>query len=173
MSYNFRTEQWVAAPVERVFRFFANPGNLPRLMPPWMSVELLRVKLVRPPGVRTDQATITDITPFAGTGSELVASYRAVSFFPVRITSLATITQFALNSYFEDIQKVGPFRSWHHRHEFVAESRDGVNGTVIRDIVEYEVGWGWLGAVAQKLFVGPQLRRTFAHRQMTLAKLLT
>ena len=173
MSYQFRTEQWVAAPIERVFRFFANPGNLPRLMSPWMQVELLRVKIVAPPGIEADQATITDIAPFAGAGSELVASYRALPVLPFRITSTARITQFAMNRYFEDVQKQGPFRSWNHRHEFMTEERNGVNGTVIRDIVEYDIGFGWLGVLAQKLFVGPQMRRTFVHRQKMLAKLLT
>lgn len=173
MSYHFRAEQWIPIPVERVFRFFANPGNLPRLMPEWMRVELLRVKIVTPPGVTTDQATITNTAPFAGAGSELVASYRAVPFLPFRITSVARITELAMNRYFEDIQKEGPFRAWHHRHEFIADTRGGVNGTVVRDIVEYEIGWGWLGAVAQRLFIGPQMRRTFAHRQKALEKLLT
>ena len=173
MRYQFRTEQWVGVPVERVFRFFANPGNLPRLMPAWMQVELLRVKIVPPPGVRTDQATITSAIPFAGAGSELVASYKVVPFLPFRITSVARITDLVLNSYFEDVQKEGPFQSWHHRHEFVSEQRKGVNGTVVRDLIEYDIGFGWLGTLVQKLFVGPQMRRTFEYRQRALTALLT
>ena len=32
--YQARFEEWVPAAVDRVFLFFANPGNLPRIMPP-------------------------------------------------------------------------------------------------------------------------------------------
>jgi len=51
--------------------------------------------------------------------------------------------------------------------------RNGVNGTAIEDIVDYEIAYGLLGAMAQKFFVGPQMRRTFAHRQQALKSLLT
>jgi ligand-binding SRPBCC domain-containing protein len=173
MSYHFRAEQWVPVPIEKVFRFFADPGNLPRLMPPWMDVELLQVNIVPPPGMEPITATVTDRAPLAGVGSELVASYRAIPLLPFRITSVALITEFVMHQYFADVQKEGPFRMWHHRHQFATTIRNGVNGTVLQDIVEYEVGYGVLGVVAQKFFVGPQMRRTFAHRQRTLEKLLT
>jgi len=173
MSYHFRAEQWIPIPLEKVFRFFADPGNLPRLMPPWMGVELLRVKVVPPPGMEPVMETVTDQTPFAGAGSELVTSYRAVPLLPFRITSVALITELVMNEHFADIQKEGPFRKWHHRHQFAVETRNGVDGTLMQDIVEYEIGFGLLGALAQKFFVGPQMRRTFSHRQEALERLLT
>jgi len=172
MSYSFRTEQWIPVPRERVFRFFANPGNLPRLMPAWMRVELLQVKVVPPEGMEPVASTVSEVPPFAGMGSELVASYRGVPVLPFRITAVALITEFAVNEYFSDIQKEGPFRSWHHRHQFAAESRNGVEGTHMQDIVEYEIGFGLLGMMVQKWLVGPQIRRTFLYRQKALEKLL-
>ena len=172
MSYHFRAEQWLPVPVEKVFRFFADPGNLPRLMPPWMGVDLLRVNIVPPPGMKPITATVTDVAPFAGAGSEVVASYRAVPLLPFRVTAVALITEFVMNEHFADIQKEGPFRMWHHRHQFAAETRNGVNGALVQDLVEYEVGYGLVGAVAQKIFVGPQMQRTFAYRQRSLEKLL-
>jgi hypothetical protein len=39
-------------------------------------------------------------------------------------------------------------------------------------VIEYEVGFGWLGELARKLFVSRQLQRTFAYRQKALEKLL-
>jgi len=173
MNYHFQAEQWIPVPLEKVFRFFADSRNLPRLMPAWMGMELLRVKIVPPPGTEPVMATVTDRTPFAGAGSELVASYRALPFLPFRITSVALITEFVMNENFADIQKEGPFRKWRHRHQFATEVRNGVNGTAIEDIVDYEIAYGLLGAMAQKLFVGPQMRRTFAHRQQALKTLLT
>ena len=34
MMHRVQFEDWVPFPIERVFLFFANPENLPRLMPP-------------------------------------------------------------------------------------------------------------------------------------------
>ena len=50
--------------------------------------------------------------------------------------------------------------------------RDGVSGTVVKDEVELDIGYGWAGSVAEKLFVGAQMRRTFRFRQKILPKLL-
>jgi ligand-binding SRPBCC domain-containing protein len=47
-----------------------------------------------------------------------------------------------------------------------------VTGTVVRDEIDYDPGFGWLGSVAKKLFIGRQLRRTFEYRQKALTKLL-
>lgn len=168
MSYQFRAEHWLAVPLEKAFSFFADPGNLPRLMPAWMQVEILRVNIVPPPGMEPITATVTDSVPIAGAGSELVASYRVLPFLPFRIQSIALITEFVMNEHFADVQKRGPFRSWYHRHQFAAATHNGLNGTLVQDIVEYDIGFGWLGRVAQTLFVGPQMRRTFAFRQRAL-----
>jgi ligand-binding SRPBCC domain-containing protein len=82
------------------------------------------------------------------------------------------ITEFEWNHHFADVQNKGPFKSFHHRHELRAETQNGVNGTVVRDVIEYDVGFGWLGQVAQKFFVSPQLQRTFEYRQKALENLL-
>jgi len=47
-----------------------------------------------------------------------------------------------------------------------------VRGTLVRDVIEYDVGFGWLGELAKKLFVSRQLRRTFEYRQRALEKFL-
>jgi len=159
-----------------VFLFFADPANLPRVMPPWMAVRIDREKTVPPVGAPTATLNLSSSSGsnrLAGPGSEVEASYRAMPGLPFRIHSVAIITAFSMNRYFEDIQGHGPFKSWHHRHEFAAETRDGISGTVIRDIVDYEVGFGPLGSLANALFVSPQMKRTFAHRQNKVLQLLS
>ena len=43
---------------------------------------------------------------------------------------------------------------------------------MVRDLIDYDVGFGWLGELAQKLFVNRQLQRTFEYRHSALEKLL-
>ena len=81
MTHHVQFEQWVPVAVERVFLFFANPGNLPRIMPPETGTELVRLNLVPPPGIAAEtQATVTDRDPLAGVGSEIVTSFRVLPF---------------------------------------------------------------------------------------------
>jgi ligand-binding SRPBCC domain-containing protein len=172
MIHLIQFEQWVPEPIERVFLFFANPGNLPRIMPPQTGTELLRLKLQPPPGIASESATVTDRAPLAGAGSEIVTSFRVIPFLPFRAQWTALIAEFEWNHHFADVQKQGPFKSFRHRHELTEETRNEVRGTVVRDVIEYDVGFGWLGELVQKLFINRQLQRTFEYRQKALEKLL-
>jgi hypothetical protein len=51
MTQHLEFEQWVRVALERVFLFFANPGNLPLIMPPETGTELVRLNLVPPPSI--------------------------------------------------------------------------------------------------------------------------
>jgi ligand-binding SRPBCC domain-containing protein len=173
MRYSFQAEQWVPYETERIFRFFANPSNLPRIMPPASGTELLALRLKPPPVAPPGQTAMTDTQPLAGIGSEIVTSFRILPFLPLRAEWVALITEFEWNHHFADEQKKGPFKCFYHRHEILPERRDKTNGSLVRDVIEYDPGCGWLGALAQKLFIADQLRRTFAYRQHALARLLS
>ncbi|PYX90570.1 MAG: hypothetical protein DMG68_01340 [Acidobacteria bacterium] len=80
--------------------------------------------------------------------------------------------EFEWNHHFADVQKTGPLKSFHHRHELERVPRNGVDGTLVRDKIEYEIGFGLLGRIVQKLFFGHQLKKTFAYRQQALPNLL-
>lgn len=45
---SFTTDQWVPFPVDRVFAFFADPLNLPRLMPAWQDARIDSLELQTP-----------------------------------------------------------------------------------------------------------------------------
>jgi ligand-binding SRPBCC domain-containing protein len=172
LTHHVQFEQWVPVALARVFLFFANPGNLPRIMPPATRTVLVRLKLVPPAGVAAETATMTDRGNLAGAGSEIVTSFRVLPFLPLRSQWIALITEFEWNHHFADVQKKGPFKSFHHRHELLTEARNGVNGTVVRDVIAYEVGVGLLGDLAQYLFIRRYLQRTFAYRQQAVERLL-
>jgi len=174
MVGRFQFEQWAPFPLEQVFLFFANPNNLPRIMPPKTATRIDSMTLVCPPetpehGVSDPRKSVADL---AGVGSEIVTSFRVLPYLPFRATWVALITEFEWNDHFADVQKLGPFHSFHHRHGLRAETRDGVNGTVVTDAVELEVGFGWIGKIIEKLFISRQMEQMFHHRQRILPKLL-
>jgi len=164
MPHHAQFEHWIAAPLEKVFAFFADPLNLPRIMPAWMQIEFEEFIVVPPVGLPPN---------FAGLGTRFLASYRALPFLPLRIRSEAEIVGFGINEFFADVQTKGPFRSWHHRHEFAAENCDGIWGTRARDRMEYQVGFGPLGRIINALFIAPQMRRTFSYRQRVVEQLFS
>jgi ligand-binding SRPBCC domain-containing protein len=165
-------EQWVAVPIEKVFLFFANPRNLPRIMPPATGTKLTDLKLLPPPTASTDLSDGVNRDLLAGVGSEIVTSFRPLPLLPLRAQWTALIIEFEWNHHFADIQKKGPFKRFKHRHEFSVETRSGTSGTTVRDVIEYDTGFGLLGHLAQKLFIAPGLKRTFEYRQKMLEKLL-
>jgi ligand-binding SRPBCC domain-containing protein len=171
MIHRTQFEQWIPVPIEKVFLFFANPNNLPRIMPPATRTELTALRLV-PPSVPAGIPAIPLRESLAGVGSEIVTTFRPVSFLPLRARWIALITEFEWNRHFADVQKKGPFKRFKHRHEFSVETRNGTIGTAVRDVIEYDAGFGALGKLAQRLFIAPGLRQTFEHRQSMLEKLL-
>jgi len=165
MKNRLEFEQWVPFPLARVFEFFSNPENLPRIMPESSGTRLDAVNRVAPPRSQPTSSA-------AGVGTTMVTSFRTVPGLPFRSRWIARITEFEWNHHFADVQDRGPFKSWHHRHEFSAEKRDGVEGTLIRDTIEYDVGFGPLGSLVNIFLVRNQIKRTFLDRQRKLPKLL-
>jgi ligand-binding SRPBCC domain-containing protein len=161
MRHSFKTEQWVPYPRERVFAFFANPANLPPLMPAWQVARVERAEYVQasPPGTAGFAA---------GAGSLITMSFRPIPLVPVRLQWDACITEFRWNEFFCDEQRRGPFHYFRHCHRIRAER----NGTVVRDAVEYELPLGWLGDLADVLVVKRQMRGLFRYRQKMLPLLL-
>jgi len=166
MPFHLEFEQWVPFPLELIFAFFSNPENLPRIMPPSSGTRLIQVnRTPAPPGLRNSEEA-------AGVGSRIITSFRVVPFLPIRKRWIARITEFEWNRYFADVQDEGPFQSWHHRHEFADSPQDGRAGTLVRDVIDYEVGFGFIGSIANAMFVRRQMEATFAERQKRLPELL-
>ncbi len=170
MPHRLQFADWVPFSVPQVFAFFSNPENLPRLMPPETQTRIERMQLVQP--APSPDRNTTSVRHPAGVGSIITTSFQPFRFLPLRREWIAAITEFEWNHHFADVQQKGPFQRWHHRHEFMEEARQGMNGTLVRDLIEYEVGFGPLGALANSLFIEQQMRQTFAERQKILPQLL-
>jgi ligand-binding SRPBCC domain-containing protein len=171
MSYCVEFAHWVPCSHEQVFLFFADPYNLPRIMPSSHATRIERLAL-QPPPPPPRSNSVLPLGPLAGVGSEIATSFRIAPPLPFRRLWVARITEFEWNDHFADVQVEGPFARWLHRHELAEEVRNGISGTMVRDRVEYEIGFGVLGPLAQTIFVDRQMKSTFAHRQRVLEGLL-
>jgi ligand-binding SRPBCC domain-containing protein len=163
MSHNapqrFEARQWVPYPVELVFAFFANPANLPHLMPRKFETRIEDARIEPPPP-----------RPVAPDESRRFSFY-PIPWVPRRVSWLASITEFRWNSHFCDAQLRGPFTAFNHRHGIEAEFRDGQEGTLVSDVVEYALPYGFMGRIAGAM-VRRQLTRSFAFRQKRLPEIL-
>jgi ligand-binding SRPBCC domain-containing protein len=170
MRYTFQSEQWLPYSVDVVFVFFADPKNLPRLMPAWQSARIEEAVLApappQPVGTQHPEAV-------AGAGTRLTLSFRPFPFSPLRVPWEAEITEFEWNDHFCDRQVRGPFAYWNHCHSLRSQAGPEGEGTLLLDTVEYEMPLGILGEFAQRLFVARQLRSTFAFRHTRTADLLS
>ncbi len=139
-----RTE--LAAPLERVFRFFAAAENLQLLTPPAMSfvIQTPRPIAMAPKAVIDYRLRILGVP----------ARWRTVieTWTPPQVGDDG--------AHFVDAQHRGPYRAWWHEHRF---RRDG-DRTVMEDVVFYAPPFGVIGALANRLVVAGQLRRIFGYR---------
>lgn len=172
MMQRLETEQWVPYPVELVFAFFANPANLPCLMPPKLVTRIEDARMMPPPPrplAADESRRFKSIA--AGVGSEILISFYPIAWVPRRVSWLARVTKFEWNSHFCDTQVRGPFATFNHRHGIRAEVRDGQEGTLVSDKVEFSLPYGWLGGIAGAI-VKRQLASSFAYRQKRLPEIL-
>ena len=136
---NFVKESVIEAPVEAVFAFHERPDAFELLLPPWDKTEVLQ-----PP---TSLAVGTVVKVRARVG-------------PFAVHIVAEHVAYAHNVSFEDVMRRGPFRSWHHRHLFY----DDPGGCRLRDDIEYEPPFGWLGRLLDPIAVRARLTRLFDYR---------
>jgi ligand-binding SRPBCC domain-containing protein len=136
----FVKESRIAAPPEKVFAFHESPGALQRLTPPWEKVEV--------------ESGGTSIR----VGSRIVLTTRIG---PIPLRWVAEHTEYDPPRLFADVQRSGPFARWYHRHEF---HPDGNSGTLLRDVVDYELPLGALGRLLGSGLVRSKLRRMFDYR---------
>lgn len=161
---SFTTEQWVPFPIDRVFAFFADPLNLPRLMPAWQDARIDSLELQTPDRGNSPHA--------AGRGSRILLSFRPVPLSPIRLRWLALIDDYLADHHFCDLQVTGPFGYWRHCHLVGAETHGDVDGTRVTDVVDYAWPAGRLGSVMDVLGGRLRIRQLFHHRQRKLLRLL-
>jgi ligand-binding SRPBCC domain-containing protein len=144
-----RREQRLPGRPEDVFGFFADARNLEAITPP-----LLRFRVV----------TRAPIVMGRGT----LIRYR-LRVHGVPVSWLTEITEWEPPHRFVDEQRTGPYALWQHTHTF---QRDGEE-TIMRDVVRYRIGFGPLGALADRLLVRRDVAAIFDYRAERVAALLS
>lgn len=147
--HTLRTEVRIPRPIEDVFAFFADAGNLQAITPPWLDFR------------------ITSLMPIEMRAGALIDYRLKLRGVPIRWRT--RISAYDPPRRFIDEQLKGPYRVWHHEHTFETAA-DG--STVMRDIVTYELPRVPGRALAHRWLVRPDLERIFAYREKRLLELL-
>ncbi len=149
ITNTLRRELWVPNPLSEVFEFFSRAENLERITPPWMQFKIL---------------TPLPITMKQGATIAYALRVRAI---PMRW--LTEIERWNPPFEFVDIQAKGPYKLWRHTHRF-SEVR---GGTLIEDVVEYALPFGWIGRLVHWLQVRRDLAQIFDYRTQRVQALLS
>lgn len=118
-----------------------------------------------------DSASTTGERAVAGTTAGLIGLGETVTWsavhFGVRQQLTVEIVDFERPHVFADQMRAGAFRSMHHRHEF--DTVDGL--TRMRDRFAFEAPLGFLGVIAEWLFLETYMRRFLVKRNAHLKEL--
>jgi ligand-binding SRPBCC domain-containing protein len=96
----------------------------------------------------------------------LKIAYR-IKWLGVSLSWITKISEYEPPHRFLDVQTRGPYKAWRHERTF----EETESGTIMRDLVRYQLPFGILGDVAHWLIVRRRLRRIFDYRARRIAKL--
>lgn len=143
--YIFKAEQTINASLKETFDFFSKAENLEKLTPP-----ILRFEILTQLPIQIVQGTIIDYK----------IKLRGV---PIKWKTVIEVWEPQVK--FVDNQLKGPFKLWHHTHEFKSL---GENKTLMKDTVRYLLPFGILGQLVHPLLVKPDVEKIFAYRNTVI-----
>lgn len=147
--YQIRTEQKIPAGIDTVWDFISSPANLSKITPEHMGFDIISGNL--PEKMYPGMIITYKVSPFSG----------------IRMTWVSEITHVKEKEYFVDEQRVGPYAMWHHEHKI--EPIEG--GVLMSDIVTYRPPFGFLGAIANGIFIRKQLDDIFKFREQAVLRI--
>lgn len=141
-----RFEQLIPRSVSEIFPFFSEAKNLELLTPPWLSFHVLKTT-----------------TPEIQVGT-LIDYKLKIRGFPMYWQT--RIEEWVPMQKFVDTQLRGPYKLWHHTHEFIPQG----SGTLMIDTIRYQVPLGQLGQILAGWYVKNDIQKIFNYRQQVIAK---
>ncbi len=147
--YSLQSVQKIPVSLENAWEFFSHPANLAKMTPEYLNLKFTN-KLYGE-SMYPGQVMTYNVKPILG----------------IPMFWMTEITHVDHHRYFVDEQRTGPYRIWHHQHHF----RVIEGGVEMTDIVHYQPPLGWLGALANTLFIKGQLKAIFEFRHKRVQEL--
>ena len=147
--YTLISEQTLNISLEEAWEFFCAPRNLQKITPDHMDFHIT-----------------SEVTPKIYSGQ--IITYKVGILPRVKQSWVTEITEVQEERFFIDEQRFGPYKMWHHEHFFYKTSS---KTTLIKDKISYKVPYGFLGDIAQKIFIKRQLQSIFEYRFNILEKM--
>jgi len=141
--YTLTKKQFLPITLDEAWAFFSTPINLKKITPEYMGFNILTD--LGDGKMYPGQIIHYIVTPVLG--------------IPMRWTT--EITHVIDRKYFVDEQRFGPYSFWHHQHWF----REVDGGVEMTDIVNYGIPLGFLGQIANTIFVQSKLQEIFDYRE--------
>lgn len=147
--YQFHFSQKINASLDEIWDFIATPKNLQKITPDYMGFEILSKDLPE--------------KMYEG----MIISYNVRPVFGIKTKWVTEITHIHEKEYFVDEQRVGPYTIWHHQHR-IKPLENGV--VLMEDTVSYKPPFGFLGSIANSLFIRNKIKEIFAYREIAVER---
>ena len=147
-TYILERTQLIRRPLEEVYEFFGDAGNLEAITP-----EFLNFQILTPRPIPMQPGTLID--------------YR-IRLLGIPLKWRTQIETWEPPRRFTDVQLTGPYKLWHHTHEFLPVPE----GTLMTDRVRYQMPAGPLGRIVHALWTRQTLDRIFDYRFEKIEELL-
>lgn len=142
MKHQLYREQQLNCDIEIAWEFFSSPYNLTQITPKEMGFV-----------VHTD---VGNQAIFEGMEIE----YTVSPLLKIPLKWRTKITEVTFQKSFTDFQEKGPYKLWNHFHEFIPNQE----GVLMKDTVDYELPFGFLGDITHALLVKKKLESIFDFR---------
>ena len=145
--YDLKVEQTLPISREEAWQFFSSPRNLDEITPKNLG---FKITYMSSPNMYEGE----------------IITYKIRMMPMVWISWVTEIKSVKEGESFIDQQLSGPYKLWHHLHQF-EETSEGVKMT---DLVHYSIGFGPLDPIINKLYIKKKLNRIFQYRREVLSQ---
>ncbi|MFI5160770.1 MAG: hypothetical protein ACHQHN_05805 [Sphingobacteriales bacterium] len=149
-TYTLRYETIIPASLDKTWDFFTSPLNLAKITPPEMNFV-----------VTSDFKAHSKVYP------GMIITYKVSPLLGIKLNWMTEITHVKEKEYIIDEQRFGPYALWHHQHHF----KEVEGGIQMNDLVNYAIGYGFIGRIANSLIVKKKLQEVFAFREKAIGEI--
>lgn len=150
MLHQLRFTQVLHTDIRTLWDFMSSPTNLSMITPSSLSFKIL-----------------TDKTGLGPMYAGQIIEYYLQPLWGIKMYWVTEITNVKEPEFFVDEQRFGPYRFWHHKHYL----KEVENGVEMQDVLHYKIPYGFIGTIANTLFVRKKIEEVFEFRRKKLEEL--